>query len=247
MVPFFPFQIFIPGKRNPLRGLLVLVAIGSVGVDSVLPSSAEAGATVTGKVVLKGPVPPAIEMGVTEDQAFCGKTLSITTVTTQKNGRGVVHAIVSLKNLEEGPAPTPHVQALHNTRCAFDQRVNALRLGDKLEVQNLDPILHNAHGKFGTRTILNVAQVPGGRPFQKKMKYPGHLSITCDKHTFMQAHVLVFPHSYFSMTNEQGRFRIEEVPEGLQHITVWHETLGTLEKEITVPHQGTVTVDFVFP
>ena len=226
--------------------LMTTLIVGWIMTPIGTSVAEEKGATLSGHVQFKGVVPPNDDVRVDEDQEFCGQTVSIQTIHMQQGGQGLQQAIVSLGDMMKGPATTPRVTILRNEQCTFQQRINAVMLGDKLEVQNFDPILHNAHGKFGKRTILNVAQVPGGRPFQKKMKYPGRMEIQCDKHDFMRAHVMVFPHPYFSVTGESGEFQIDLVPAGHHRITIWHETLGQIEREIDIPAHGTVNVDFEF-
>ena len=226
--------------------LIVTLIVGWIITPIGTSAAEEKGATLTGHVIFRGVVPPNDEVSVDEDKEFCGQTVSIQTIRMQQDGHGLQQAIVSLGDIKKGADRASRITSLRNDQCTFQKRINAVMLGDKLEIQNLDPILHNAHGKLGKRTILNVAQVPGGRSFRKKMKRPGQLKIKCDKHDFMKAHVMVFPHPYFSVTGRSGQFQIDSVPAGHHRITVWHETLGQIEKDIDIPTHGTVTVDFEF-
>ena len=226
--------------------IIVTLIVGWMMIPNSTSFSNEKRATLIGHILFKGIVPPDTDQKVHEDQKFCGETVSTQTVRMQQGGQGLQQAIVSLGDISKSPTAAPRITTLRNKQCAFEQRISAVVLGDKLEVHNLDPILHNAHGKVGKRTTLNVAQVPGGRPFRKKMKYPGRMEIKCDKHDFMKAHVMVFPHPYFSVTGESGQFQIDSVPAGQHRITVWHETLGEIKKDIHIPPQGTVIVDLVF-
>ena len=116
-----------------------------------------------------------------------------------------------------------------------------------VEIGNDDPVLHNTHIRSGGKTVLNVAMVPHGPNIQKQVKQPGLLNVKCDAHKFMQGFVMAFTHPFFSISDESGRFRIEGIPQGLHRITVWHETLGTLQKEVNVPAQGEISVHFNYP
>jgi hypothetical protein len=107
--------------------------------------------------------------------------------------------------------------------------VAAGRIGDTFEIQNLDPILHNTHVVVGQKTIVNVAQVAGSRPIPKTLKRTGLYVLRCDKHTFMT-----------------GAFQLQPLPAGSYTIVAWHETLGSLEQEITVPSQGMVAINFEY-
>jgi hypothetical protein len=89
--------------------------------------------------------------------------------------------------------------------------------------------------------------VPHGPSIQKQVKRPGLLNVKCDAHKFMQGYVLAFDHPYFAVTDEAGRFQMAGIPPGLRRITVWHETLGTLQQEVTVPAQGEISVHIDYP
>jgi hypothetical protein len=41
----------------------------------------------------------------------------------------------------------------------------------------------------------------------------------------MSAFILVFAHRYFAMTDDDGRYRIENVPPGTYTVEVWNETV----------------------
>jgi hypothetical protein len=62
----------------------------------------------------------------------------------------------------------------------------------------------------------------------------------------MQAYRLVFDDPYFDQTTETGQFSIAGVSPGSHRISVWHETLGMLEKDVQVPVRGTVVVDMEY-
>jgi len=139
--------------------------------------------------------------------------------------------------------PTRMVANLH---CRFIPRVVVAKQGVMLEIRNLDPILHQTHLTREERTKMNIAQLPKGHSVWKELEQPGVYHFKCDKHTFMDAYLLVFDHPFFSKTNADGAFRIAGLSPGNQTIRVWHETLGILEKEITLPDHGIVTIDLVY-
>jgi plastocyanin len=160
---------------------------------------------------------------------------------------GLRHVVVSVKGIpspiHDGAGPK---RIIVNAKCAFEPRVATGRVGDTLEIQNLDPILHNTHVVVGQKTIVNVAQVAGSRPIPKTLKRAGLYVLRCDKHTFMTGALQVFDHPYFAVTDEFGAFQLPPLPAGPYTIVVWHETLGSLEQEITVPVQGMVTINFEY-
>lgn len=138
------------------------------------------------------------------------------------------------------------VSVLRNEHCAFYPRVVAVSAGAEMEIRNSDPLMHNTNISLNNRTVLNVALVAGGAHVRKRLKMEGLHLVKCNVHKFMQAYRHVFSDPFFDQTNETGQFRIQGLSPGLHTISVWHETLGVLQKEIQVPVRGTVSVDFEF-
>lgn len=214
-----------------------------------LPSPAgQTGATLVGRVVFRGTVPPPEVVTVTRDPKICGETRTIQPLVVHPSTRGIQDAVVSIEGGNTSSnTDTTKTTAITNTQCAFSPHVETIRVGTPLEVRNHDPILHNTHLMTGHRTFLNVALVVGGNPVAKVIKIPGLYQVRCDAHPFMQGHLVAFDHPYYAVTQTDGDFRIVGVPAGRHQVTVWHETLGSLQREVTVPAQGDVSITIEFP
>jgi hypothetical protein len=182
---------------------------------------------------------------VTRDPETCGTTQLIQPVKVDASTKGLQGAVVSVEG-ERGAegAATPDVALVTNQNCAFANRILATRTGAMLEIRNADPVMHNTHVRVDKRTFLNVALVAGGRPVQKPIKISGVLNVQCDRHKFMQGYVMAFDHPYYALTDGEGAFRITGVPAGRRTVAVWHETLGTVKKEVQVPTSGEFHVTF---
>lgn len=207
----------------------------------------ERGASVVGLVTFQGTVPLPLKVAVTRDREFCGATVTVQPLFVGGPLSGLRNAVVSLERLDvhQAPeAPQKVVIPITNLGCAFTPHVRAVTVGSVLEIRNEDPILHNTHIRAGNRTVLNVVMVAGGLPVRKELKYSGVLSVKCDAHDFMSGYVLAFNHPFFQVTNEAGEFRIAEIPPGRYALAVWHETLGTLRREVVIPASGEVVVNF---
>ena len=172
----------------------------------------------------------------------------------QSRTNGVLNAVVSIEGVRlPPPADQPNPPSLTeptmiaNNNCAFGPHVEATSVGNAIQVGNHDPILHNTHITIDGRTFFNVAMVSGGKPVRKVVKRPGLFYLRCDVHRFMQGYVVAFDHPYYSVTQASGDFRIVGVPPGRHKLTVWHESLGTLQREITVPTEGGVPLTIEFP
>lgn len=219
-------------------------------VPTDIPTTQAASATgpvIVGRVIYRGAVPPPTQEQVTRDVEVCGPTVNIAPLSVDSASRGVRDAIVHVGVGEEVVEDVPvQVSVVKNHRCAFYPRIAALRAGVQTEITNDDPVMHNTNMTLNTRMVLNVALVAGGNPIRKPLKKQGLHLLKCNVHKFMQAYRYVFADPYFDQTNEAGQFRIVGLPPGLQAISVWHETLGVLHKEVQVPARGAVTVDFEY-
>jgi len=231
----------------PVLGFLLASSVASFS-GHVGAASLPRGATVEGTIIFKGSIPAPKIFEVIKDSEICGQTVSVQSVRVHKKTRALQHVVVSLQGMKKDQSsPISTAKVVFNLECAFAPRVHAAVKGYRLEIQNQDRVLHNTHIKVGRRTLLNVAQLPGSRPIIKRIKRTGLHTIRCDKHKFMSGALMVFNHPYFSVTDEMGKFQITGVPAGEQTVLVWHETLGSFEKKVVVPTQGTVTVQFHFP
>ena len=67
----------------------------------------------------------------------------------------------------------------------------------------------------------------------------------CNIHAWMSAYFVVLKTSHASVTQNDGTFRLPDVPPGRYTVTAWHETYGTQKKEATLGGE-TLNVDFVF-
>ena len=79
----------------------------------------------------------------------------------------------------------------------------------------------------------------------KKFDLPEVAKITCDVHKWMSSFVVVKANPYFAVTDENGRFRIENVPAGTYKIEAWQEKLGKKTSDIAVKSKEEAVVDFV--
>ncbi len=206
------------------------------------------GSYVKGIVSFHGKIPNTETKHIEVDTAVCGNVAQISGVHVETHTRGLQDVVVSIHGVSVASAMAPPTErSVENANCIFKPEVLAARQGETLAIYNRDPILHNTHITAGKRTVVNVAQVAGSRPILKKLKYTGSHVIRCDKHRFMSATLQVFAHPYFSVTDKRGAFHIPDLPAGTYTMVVWHETLGSLKRKITVPAQGGLTVKFDYP
>ncbi|MGH9158359.1 MAG: carboxypeptidase regulatory-like domain-containing protein [Vicinamibacteraceae bacterium] len=155
---------------------------------------------------------------------------------------------VSVVYLER--APRGAFEDNEQRRYRMDQRgerfvphVLAIRTGSLVHFPNSDPFFHNVFSLSRTRSF-DLGRYARGRSRAVRFDRPGIVRVFCDIHSHMSAFILVFAHRYFALTDEEGNYRIENVPPGTYSLAVWHETLPTATRTVTVPEGGNVAVDF---
>jgi plastocyanin len=207
------------------------------------------GPVIVGRILYRGPVPAPILMQVNRDSDVCGATMSMASLSVDAATYGLRNAVVHLEmGVGEG---SPRIAAtttvvVRNTQCRFHPHVAVAQVGAEVQIFNDDPVMHNTNIIVENNTALNVAMVAGGNPIKKRLKKSGLHLVKCNVHKFMQAYRVVFDDPYFDQTTETGQFSITGVAPGSHRITVWHETLGVMVKEVQVPARGTVVVDLEY-
>ena len=222
-----------------LTGLAVAVQLASAG-------------DITGKITLKGTAPAEKDITPLKDDANCGKFHP----TTPKTRFYVVGAdgaladvIVSLQGISgksTGASAAPLV--LDQKGCEYIPSILAAQTGQKLNIKNSDPVLHNVHTQpvaTSGNKESNNAQMAGGADivitFDKAEPF---LKFKCDVHPWMFAWVSVFDHPYFAVSGKDGTFKIANVPAGKYKIEAAHRKAGSVVQEIEVKDGEAAKVDF---
>ena len=133
-------------------------------------------------------------------------------------------------------------------KCIFIPHVLLVPAGVEFEVLNSDPVLHSFHTLGAHNKELNIIQTKTKRRrLPLTFPEPDTIEVVCDVHSWMKAWIIVTEHPYYALTDADGQFRLENVPEGSYRIRAWHEELGTLPvQEVVVTTNQDATVDFEF-
>jgi plastocyanin len=126
----------------------------------------------------------------------------------------------------------------------FDPHVLPVMVGTTVRWPNEDDIFHNV---FSTSDAKEF-----DLGFYKKEKTPpevlfdrvGRVDVHCAIHSKMHCIILVLPNPFFAAADAQGRLVIKNIPAGTYRVRAWHERLPGQTREIIVPANGEVKVDF---
>lgn len=148
------------------------------------------------------------------------------------------------------PAPRAAFDAGDEPRARMDQRnetfvphVLAVVAGTVVDFPNNDRTYHNVFSLSKTKTF-DLGRYAAGRSKSVRFDKPGIVRVFCEIHSHMSAYILVFSHRYFALTDDAGRYRIENVPPGEYTVFAWHESMNAASRRITIGRDGDVDLNF---
>jgi plastocyanin len=211
---------------------------------AVVPATSDKG-DVKGAVVVTGKIPVMEDLKRNSD-AFCAKKqMKDESVIAGKKGE-LANVLVHVNGLPATPPPSDKV-VLSQEDCMYRPRMLGIVDGQKLEIHNGDPVLHNVHTYENARTLFNVAQVPGTPDMEKTFTQNGvMLKFKCDIHQWMTGFIWVQNNSAFAVSDKDGKFEIKDVPVGTWDVEAWHERFGTKKGKVTVAKGKPAEVKFEF-
>ena len=242
-------------------GLAALFAQTAWSYDEIKVTN---GGSIQGAVTIEGgkPRPMAFNLVTIPDPVFCG-TISTGTgwrlvedfiIGPNKTLKDVV---VMLKNVPKGKSFSLPKVRIDSIDCDFIPFVNVLKDGDEIEVVNMDPVQHDIQGyetgrERGARVLFNrplpmnpfleLAGVFGkkymaGEPMVEKIhlrKGRNVFVMQCGFHPYMYSWGLVAENPYFSITKEDGKFQISDIPPGEYVLAAWHPGVKKFVKQTVI-------------
>jgi plastocyanin len=171
------------------------------------------------------------------------------TYTVGSDGKSLANVFVYVKdglgNYVYDP-PTDSAK-IDQKECRYHPHVFGMRVGQKLEIINSDPTLHNIHALPKSNQEFNTGQPVQGMKTEhvfnaKEVMIP----FKCDVHGWMNAYVGVLDHPYYAVTDKDGKFELKTLPPGTYTIEAWHEKFGTQTQQVTLGQKETKEVNFTF-
>ncbi len=204
------------------------------------------GGSISGTVKFEGDIAAVKILKVDKDEQTCGHDNKASEeLVINGESKGVRNVVVSLVDIAEGKKIEATTAVLDQKECLFMPHVLAVPVGSSVDLLNSDNVMHNLHSWSIKNPAFNEG-VSGGGKMTKKFDLAEVVKITCDVHKWMSSFIVVKANPYFAVTNENGQFKIENVPAGAYKIEAWQEKLGKKTGDVTVKPKEEAVADFVY-
>jgi hypothetical protein len=210
-----------------------------------------AASKIAGVVKFAGPKPERKVIKMDEEciEHWEGKPLLSDQLVISNDG-GLRWAFAYISTPPEGDYSVPEEAAiLEQSGCAYVQHVVGLQVGQTLSVVNSDPFTHNVRGFSRKNRPFNMGQPAGSEPRTPRASSTETvelaIQIKCDVHSWMTGFMFLLDHPFYAISDENGNFEIEGLPDGEYDLTIWHETLGEQVVHIAVK-QGAASAEITF-
>ncbi len=223
------------------------------------------------------PDPKAYNLVIFPDPEYCGRISNgngwrlLRDFLVNERGQ-VLNVVVLLEGITEGKPFSLSVPRVEARDCRFLPFTTVVRSGHGVEVVNMDPVMHDIQAyetstATGTRVLFNSPlpfnhrhrrddlhathdHRPGSslvRQFQLSKKRRTFV-MQCGFHAYMQSWAIAVDNPYYVLTDENGRFVIEDVPPGTYDLRAWHPGIKQVVKQhVTIEPGVNLTIDFQLP
>lgn len=232
-------------------------------LDQIEPSykvvSVDNGGTLKGRVSLTGAVPRARSFHLIHapNIEYCsrisdGKGHRLLFDFTVSQNRGLKDTLIHLVDVKKGKPFPPNMQIFNIDRCRANKYVIGAKNGENILLENTDPIQH----EIATYEVRNIySDQTSNRPVTPKSsqvrsvfvrKEADEFIIKCNLHPFLQTHAYMVQNPYYTVSDSEGNFSIENIPPGTYEVVAWHPYIEVQKKTITITQKGEVQQNFVF-
>ncbi len=155
------------------------------------------------------------------------------------------NTVVYIEHFDGNFAPPANNPVINQLGLKFLPHVLPVVVGTTVDFINSDDVLHNVFSPDSCADKFNLGTWPKNETNTYKYEKIGCESVLlCNVHPEMEAYVIVLQNPYFTVTDKEGNFNIENIPPGDYTLKVWNEKLKAKEEQITIPESGTIQVNF---
>lgn len=213
------------------------------------PTAAQGPISIQGVVRYRGTPPQPERLSLPAGCGASGSKVAFSNDILVNDGK-VQNVLVSITRGLEGQSFGPPPQEpgiLDQKNCQYEPRLLAVRVGQRVDFLNSDPIFHNVKSLSKHNENFNVAMPTQNDRISKVFTRPEiFIESKCSVHPWMSASISVLDHPFFSVTGPSGEFRIPALPPGNYTLEAWHEVFGSLKQTLTLHDHEIVDLDFTY-
>ena len=187
-------------------------------------------------------------------QALAGKITGIVKVKGLRSPVDILVYVVKAPAVHEDLSKIKFTMDQQN--LTFIPHILPIPVGATVDFPNNDKVNHNIFSLSRTKKF-NLGSYKPGESKSVRFDKPGIVELRCDVHAEMAAYIMVLKNSYFSVTDDQGRFEIPDSKYLEQHhikgiknlspgkyvLKIWHEKLKPQKQIVTIPEKGDISVE----
>ncbi|MFI5093122.1 MAG: carboxypeptidase regulatory-like domain-containing protein [Candidatus Acidiferrum sp.] len=226
----------------------IILAGGAILTVSMMSPARPSGGTISGKITYEGT--PARQKPIDmSKEPTCAKQHP-TPITTETVVTGPGNALANVVVYISAGAPDESAPAQPVTftqkGCQYVPHMLAFQVNEELKIVNADQTSHNIHPLAKINREWNKSQPPGTPPITATYDKPEMIPVKCNIHPWMHGTFAVLKNSHYSVSGDDGGFKLPNLPPGKYTITAFHESYGDQSQEVVISGSESKTVNFVF-
>ena len=176
----------------------------------------------------------ALLLAVVAASTLCSSPVSVdVSGIARLAGKPVVDAVIWLEAPEAPRTRTPKPAVLNQRDVQFYPHVLAVQVGTRVRFPNGDRVFHNVFS-FHDGEQFDLGLYPVGMVKDVPFERPGLSRIFCNIHPEMAAYVMVVDTPFYAVSDDTGRFTIDNVPQGRYTYHAWRPGGDVLTDRVTV-------------
>jgi plastocyanin len=174
---------------------------------------------------------------------------------TNADGKPAPDTVVLVQPTASWPAqPLPPVTVIEQKEIRFVPYVTVVPVGASVRFTNLDSYDHHVRSQPGgpLGSVAPAKDFEFRLPPQRKgnnvspdlkLEVAGSVVLGCHLHNSMRGHLFVSGTPWYAVSDEQGRIKIEGLPDGQVEVKLWHPDQLTEQLPLKLQMAGAMTAD----